>query len=200
MFNLIPVSLLISAIGGIIYIVSNHLSEFSGDDSENDDFSLNLKAHFIGWINQLPLDSVKNQSLSLAQRTLHRLRLFLLKSDNHLSKLIGKISQRDKSVNGNGAANGKDDNFWEDLAGKKQQQEKIVSPSAESEVKIDFAIKNEKAKNFFDSVVNRPVKEMDIKKPIKTSEKFSIEPAAVSNIKVNAKPVKKTLKTKKVKK
>lgn len=203
MFNLIPVSLLISAIGGIIYIVSNHLSEFSGNDDNDDnkdDFSFNLKARFIGWVNQLPLDSVKSQSLSLTQKTLHKLRLFLLKSDNRLTKIIGKISQHDKLVNGNGTANGRGNNFWENLAEKNQQQEKIIAPPMESEVKVDFAIKNEEAKKFFDSVRNISAKEIDIIKPIKTSKKISIEQATFSNIKINVKPVKKTLKNKKVRK
>jgi hypothetical protein len=105
MFNLIPISLLIMALAGVIYIVSDHLSEFSakgespeGGEDEEDEFSFGIKAKLADWINQLPLDNVKVQSLSLTQKLLHKMRLILLKTDNHLMKLIGKISEKDKTA------------------------------------------------------------------------------------------------------
>lgn len=184
MFNLIPISLLIMAMGGIIYIISNHLSEFNNDEENGDNFQFKFKARFVEWVNQLPLDSVKNQSLSFTQKLLHRFRLALLKTDNHLMKLIGKISERGKMVNGNGKGNddGNDDgngntsDFWEELA-KKKNEEQIVMPVVEPEAKIDFAVKSEAAKKFFD-----------------------IQPAKISSEISDGESVKKTLKTKKSKK
>ena len=160
MFNLIPISLLIIAIGGVVYIISNHLSEFSdknGEDGENDNiFQFNLKARFVEWMSGLPLNNIKSQSLSLTQKLLHRFRLVLLKTDNHLMKLIGKISERDRQANGNGSSNGNGakkpedaPDFWEEFA-KKKNEEQIAMPAAEPELKIDLAVKNETAKNFFD--------------------------------------------------
>jgi hypothetical protein len=154
MFNLIPVSLLITAIGGIVYIISNHLSEFSSQDRENeesgDNIQFNFKARFVEWINQLPLDNVKSQSFSITQKLLHRFRLTLLKTDNYLMKLIGKISERDRQVNGNGNRdkNNNETNFWEKLANgsedftiKDKSLEKISVPTVEPEVKINFVSK-----------------------------------------------------------
>ncbi len=155
MFSLIPISLLITAIGGIVYIISNHLSEFSDKNGENqengDSFQFNLKTRFIQWTNELPLDNVKIQSLSLAKKFLHRFRLALLKTDNHLMKLIDKMSQKDKMTNGKNNDNNSGDtsNFWDNFA-KEQQQKQVVPPVMESEVKIDLAVKSEAAKNFFD--------------------------------------------------
>jgi len=182
-----------------VYIISNYLSELSvkgGDNEENgDSFQFNLKARFIEWANQLPLDDIKSQSLSLAQKLLHRFRLILLKTDNHLMKLIDKISQRDKAVNGKNNNNENAPNFWEDLA-KNQQQKQVIPPVMESEVKIDLAMKNEAVKKFFDPVRNLSDKEMDIKKPIKISNELSIKSTKVSNG-VDIQPAKKTLKIKK---
>ena len=153
MFNLLPISLLIIAIGGIVYIISNHLSEFSDQGGENgkngDVFQFNLKARFAKWANELPLDNVKTQSLSLTKKLLHRFRLTLLKTDNHLMKLIDKISQQDKAENGKNKGNVNAPDFWEDIA-KERQQKEVILPPVESEVKIDLAVKNETAKKFFD--------------------------------------------------
>ena len=158
MFNLIPISLLIIAIGGVVYIISNHLSEFSdknGEDGENDNiFQFNLKARFVEWMSGLPLNNIKSQSLSLTQKLLHRFRLVLLKTDNHLMKLIGKIAENGKAKNGNGDGNGAKKpedapDFWEEFA-KKKNEEQIAMPAAEPELKIDLAVKNETAKKFFD--------------------------------------------------
>ena len=142
MFNLIPISLLITALGGMVYIVSNHLSEFNGDNEKNSDLNFSLKAHFAYWINKLPLDSVKIQSLSLTQKLLHKTRLMLLKTDNHLMRLIGKISEKDKTINSS--------DFWQDLSNNKQEKEEII-PKPVSEVKIEFvAEKDKQIEKFFD--------------------------------------------------
>lgn len=169
MFNLIPISLLITAIGGIVYIISNHLSEFSADEENDNDFKFNIRARFAEWAGQLPLDNIKSQSLSLTQKLLHRSRLILLKTDNHLMKLIGKISKHNESLNGNGKNNASDNNsdsspdFWENLAKGKQEEipeNSIVeepplrkaeraSPLQGGEVKINFAAKSDAAEKFF---------------------------------------------------
>jgi|SRR3989344_4612078 len=151
MLNLIPTSLLIMALGGIIYIASNHLSEFS-DEEKDDDSGFSLKKYFINYINQLPLDNVKIQSLSLTQKTLHRFRLALLKTDNHLMKLIGKISEKDKQVNGyvNGNENNKGTDFWENFS-KTKEEDQVVRPVLKEEVRIELAVeKNKKIEKFFD--------------------------------------------------
>ena len=128
MFNLIPISLFIMSLGGIIYIISGHLSEFY-DEEKDDNFKLNLKARFANYIDRLPLNNVKNQSLSLTQKFLHRIRLTLLKTDNRLMKLIGKISERDKLINGNGGSNGNNNSsdFWESFS-KNHQDGQAVKP------------------------------------------------------------------------
>lgn len=161
MFNLIPASLLIIALGGIVYIVSNHLSEFS-DEEKNDSQKFNLKKYFINYINQLPLDNVKVQSLSLTQKMLHRFRLALLKTDNHLMKLIGKISEKDRKINslpysnyGEAGNNDSDENnnktdFWEYLS-KSKQENRVAEPIMKEETRIEFvADKNKKIEKFFD--------------------------------------------------
>ena len=154
MFNLIPISLLIAAIGGVVYIISNHLSEFNGDNEKNSDLNFSLKARFAYWINKLPLDSVKIQSLSLTQKLLHKTRLILLKTDNHLMRLIGKISEKDKTINSS--------DFWQNLSNNKQEKEEII-PKPVSEVKIEFAAeKDKRIEKFFDI---QPVKKtLKIKK------------------------------------
>ena len=97
MFDLIPISLLVTALGGVVYIVSNHLSEFEQNGEEaKPEFS--FRTRFAGWVNQLPLDGAKAQSLSIAQKVLHKTRVLLLKTDNHLMELIGKISKEEKAT------------------------------------------------------------------------------------------------------
>ena len=194
MFNLLPISLLIAAIGGIVYIISNHLSEFSdqsGENGENGDaFQFNLKARFVEWANQLPLDNIKSRSLSLTQKMLHRTRILLLKADNKLMKIIGKIAERE---NGNKSDNGDAKktlitDFWGNISKEKQEgipenniikepplrQIERASPFEGGEIKIDIATQNEAAKKFFDI------------KPAKISPKIS-----------DSKPIKKTFKTNK---
>ena len=149
MFNLIPISLLIMALGGVIYIVSDHLSEFEEND-ETADSGFSFKAKLAGWINQLPWDNVKAQSLSFTQKSLHRMRIILLKTDNHLMKLIGKISEKDKTINGE-SLNGNGADFWKDFSNDKQKvsSEQIFEP--EPEVKIDLVFKsNSETEKFFD--------------------------------------------------
>lgn len=163
MFNIIPTSLLIMALGGVVYIVSNHLSEFD-DDEKTDGLIFRLKTHFIKYINQFPIDNVKIQSLSLTQKTLHRFRLTLLKTDNHLMKLIGKISEKDRQINGsprssygeagNGGENNGATDFWENLS-KSKQENQVFEPIVKEETKIEFAVKSEATKKFFDI---KPVK------------------------------------------
>ncbi len=155
MFNLIPISLFIVSLGGLVYIVSNHLSELK-EENEVDEFEFGIRAKFMNWLSQLPLDEMKSQSLFLTQKVLHRTRVLLLKADNKLMKIIGKIAERengDKSGNGDGKKMPVAD-FWENISSGKPD-EQIAEPVIEPEVKIDFAIENEAAKKFFDI---KPVK------------------------------------------
>lgn len=147
-----------------MYIISNHLSEFSNKDiGENGDaFQFNLKARFADWASELPLDNVKIQSLSLAKKFLHRFRLILLKTDNHLMKLLDKISKRDKTENKKNDS-GNTPDFWDDFV--KNQEQQVVPLPAEPVVKIDLAVKNEAAKKFFD--VQPAKKTLKIKKSSK---------------------------------
>lgn len=137
MFNLIPTSLLIMALGGVIYIFSNHLSELE-DASSSEDFGFGFKTKFADFVKQLPLDNFKSQSLSITQKLLHRVRILLLKTDNHLMNLIGKISKQNKMTNGNGTSESGEqlqngDNFWSDLSNRKE------------EIKIDLVVKSNPA-------------------------------------------------------
>ena len=149
MFNLIPISLLIMALAGVIYIVSDHLSEFSakgespeGGEDEEDEFSFGIKAKLADWINQLPLDNVKVQSLSLTQKLLHKMRLILLKTDNHLMKLIGKISEKDKTDSAD---------FWTDFSNDNQKVSPEQIPESKPEARIDLTFKsNPETEKFFD--------------------------------------------------
>ncbi len=156
MFNLIPISLLIMALGGVIFIVSNHLSEFSakdgspeGEKDEEDESSFGIKAKLAGWINQLPLDNIKAQSLSWTQKLLHRMRIILLKTDNHLMKLISKISKKDEAAY---------TDFWKDFSNDNQKVSPEQIPEPEPEAKIDLAFKsNPETEKFFDI---KPVKKI----------------------------------------
>ena len=151
MFNLIPISIFIVSLGGLIYIVSNHLSEFENEEG-GDDSSFGIRAKFADWINNLPLEDVRSQSLSLTQKLLHRTRLLLLKADNGLMKIIGKIAEKEAS-NGNGATEVPQEpraDFWQDLSDKKEEEGKVELPIAEPTLKIDFAVKDEKIEKFFD--------------------------------------------------
>ena len=148
MFNLIPISLLIMALGGAIYIVSNHLSEFEEND-ESADSGFSIRAKLADWVNQLPLENVKAQSLSLAQKFLRRMRIITLKTDNHLIKLIGKTLKEKPAPN----------DFWKDFSKDEQiiPQEQINIP--EPEVKIDLTFKsNPETEKFFEPVKTRSKK------------------------------------------
>ncbi|MDO8676731.1 MAG: hypothetical protein Q7K16_03745 [Candidatus Azambacteria bacterium] len=180
MFNLIPISLLIIALGGVVYIFSYHLSELE-DDENSADSGFSFKAKFADFVNRMPLDSFKSQSLSITQKLLHRVRILLLKSDNRLMYLIGKISKKDNMTNGNGTSESGEqsqnsDNFWNDLSNPKQEE--TPEPTAPSfdggEVKINLVVKSDPA--------------------IKT---FDIQPAKISSEIPKIKLIKKSLKTKK---
>src|SRR3989344_6740508 len=156
MFNLIPISIFIISLGGLIYIVSNHLSELSNDEPENGGFKedrpfFDIRPKLANWISQLPIEGIKSRSLSVTQKFLHRTRILLLKADNGLMKIIGKIAEKG---NGNKDGNGDDSetptaDFWDDFS-KNKQENKVTLPICEPEVKIDLALKNETAKKFFD--------------------------------------------------
>jgi len=158
MFNLIPISLLIMALGGVIFIVSNHLSEFEeNDEAAGSGFS--FKAKLVGWINQLPLDNIKVQSLSFAQKFLHRMRIILLKTDNHLLKLIGKISKKDEAD---------PIDFWKDFSNDNQKVSPEQIPGPEPEAKIDLVFKsNPETEKFFD--IKPAVKTIKTRKSSKTT-------------------------------
>ena len=148
MFNLIPISLLIMALGGVIFIVSDHLSEFE-ENGEAADSGFSLKVKLTSWINQLPLDNIKAQSLSLTQKFLHRMRIILLKTDNHLMKLIGKISKKDEAA---------PTDFWKDFSNDNQKISPEQIPEPEPETRIDLVFKsNSETEKFFDI---KPVKKI----------------------------------------
>ncbi len=140
MFDLAPISLLVTALGGVVYIVSNHLSEFEQNGEETKpEFSLRVK--FADWINQLPLDGAKAQSLSVAQKLLHKTRVLLLKTDNHLMELIAKISREEKTTSSD---------FWKDLSDYKQEISNNKIPEPEPGVKINLVLESDLEKKFFD--------------------------------------------------
>ncbi|MFH1990510.1 MAG: hypothetical protein ABIJ19_01510 [Patescibacteria group bacterium] len=170
MFDLMPISLLVTALGGIVYIVSNHLSEFSatggspeGGEHGEDKSSFGIMTKFAGWVSQLPLDVAKAQSLSVAQKILHKTRILLLKTDNHLMGLIEKISKKDKEARDE-ESNDNSIEFWEDLSDYKQNISDSKIP-VEPEVKIDLALKGDLEKKFFD--IKPAVKVIKIRKSSK---------------------------------
>src|SRR3989338_3492581 len=151
MFDLIPISTLIAALGGIVYVVSNHLSEFDEND-ETDSQGFSFKAKFADWTSKLPLERVKAQSLSLTQKLLRKTRIALLKVDNQLTKLIGKVSQEEKQEE-----KIEREKFWEDLANKPEAISESI-PESEPAIKIDLTLKtNPEAEKFFDI---KPVKKI----------------------------------------
>ena len=151
MFDLIPISTLIAALGGIVYVVSNHLAEFDEND-ETDGQGFSFKAKFADWTSKLPLDKVKAQSLSLTQKLLRKTRIALLKVDNQLTKLIGKVSQEEKQEE-----KIEREKFWEDLANKPEAISESI-PEPKSAIKIDLTLKtNPEAEKFFDI---KPVKKI----------------------------------------
>jgi len=155
MFNLIPLSLLIMALGGVIYIVSNHLAEFDESD-ESTDPVFSLKAKLASWVNQLPLDAVKIQTLSFSQKMLHRMRIVLLKTDNYLIKLIGKISKKDAAA---------PNDFWKDFSNDNQEVPQKQISESEPEAKIDLVLKsNPETEKFFDIKPAKKITKVKIKK------------------------------------
>lgn len=133
------------ALGGVIYIVSDHLSEFEkNNETINPEF--NFKTKFAEWINQLPLDDIRAQSLSFSQKSLHKLRILLLKSDNHLMKLISKISEKEKTP---------PSDFWKDFSNGSQKvlREQISESKSEPEpeIKVNLVFKSDpETEKFFD--------------------------------------------------
>lgn len=147
------------ALGGVVYIFSNHLSEMEEDENGAEDPGFSFKARFADFVNQMPLDNFKSQSLSITQKLLHRVRILLLKTDNHLMNLIGKIAKHNKMTNGNATSESGEqlqsgDNFWNDLSNGKQEEipeNNIIeeppphqmgraSPFEGGEVKVESAI------------------------------------------------------------
>ncbi|MEK7578421.1 MAG: hypothetical protein AAB789_01910 [Patescibacteria group bacterium] len=157
MFNLIPISLLIIALGGVIFIASNHLSEFEEND-ETADSRFSFKVQLASWINRLPWDDTKAQSLSFTRKFLHRMRIVLLKTDNQLMKLIGKISKKDKMTDNNDLS-GNTADFWKDVSDYKQEVSSREIPKSEPEVKINLTLSDNLEKKLF-----------DIKPAVKTSK------------------------------
>ena len=155
MFDLIPISTLIAALGGVVYVVSNHLSEFDEND-ETDSQGFSFKAKFADWTSKLPLERVKAQSLSLTQKLLRKTRIALLKVDNQLTKLIGKVSQEEKQEEKQEKKIERE-KFWEDLANKPEAISESI-PEPKSAIKIDLTLKtNPEAEKFFDI---KPVKKI----------------------------------------
>ena len=155
-----PISFLVTALGGVVYIVSNHLSEFDQNGEETKPVS--FRAKFAGWVNQLPLDGAKAQSLSIAQKLLHKTRILLLKTDNHLMELIEKISKKNKEEDKK--LNGSSVEFWKDLSDYKQENSVNKIPM-EPTVKIDLALKGDLERKFFD--IKPAVKIVKIRKSSK---------------------------------
>ena len=155
-----PISFLVTALGGVVYIVSNHLSEFDQNGEEAKPVS--FRAKFAGWVNQLPLDGAKAQSLSIAQKLLHKTRILLLKTDNHLMELIEKISKKNKEEDKK--LNGSSVEFWKDLSDYKQENSVNKIPM-EPTVKIDLALKGDLERKFFD--IKSAVKIVKIRKSSK---------------------------------
>ena len=162
-----PISLLVTALGGVVYIVSNHLSEFEQNGEEVKPES-SFRVKFADWVGQLPLDGAKAQSLSVAQKLLHKTRVLLLKTDNHLMELIGKISKEEKTAEENKKANDNSVEFWKDLSDYKQDISGSEIPELGSKVKIDLALNGELEKKFFD-IRPAAVKTTKAKKSSKTT-------------------------------
>ena len=151
MFDLIPISTLIAALGGIVYVVSNHLAEFDEND-ETDSQGFSFKAKFVDWTSKLPLERVKAQSLSLTQKLLRKTRIALLKVDNQLTKLIGKVPKEEKQEE-----KIEREKFWEGLSNKPEAISEPI-PEPKSTIKIDLTLKtNPEAEKFFDI---KPVKKI----------------------------------------
>jgi len=196
------------ALGGAVYIVSNHFSELKEDD-EPDGSSFRIRKQVINWVNQLPVDQIKARSLSFTQKTLHKARLLLLKSDNHIMNLIRKISESDQALNGNGNGNRKPENndFWNNLSRDKQESEEVMpalpelpqeEPEPVSELKIGFVdAKNDEAiRNFFDPALSGS-KKVDGILTKQVPNKIDIKPAKISSEISEGKPIKKILRKKK---
>lgn len=174
MFNLIPASLLIMALGGVVYIFSNHLSDLEEDENNTEDSDFGLKTKLANFVSQMPLDRLKARSLSFTQKSLHRIRILLLKTDNRLMNLIGKISKQNKAVNENGTnSNGNQpqniDNFWNDFSDTKRKEvpeNNIIE--MEPEVKIDpstlFRINGEQNRTIDLAVKSNPVVKIKVSK------------------------------------
>jgi hypothetical protein len=122
MFSIIPISLIIVSLGLLLYIVSRHVLEIETAQEKQEknrrlfDY-LGERVRFL---------DIKFKGTLVAEKSLHKVRLLLLKSDNFLMSLIGKIKNGKKSEE----AVTKTDNFWQNIAGRGTVKTEIIVAEA----------------------------------------------------------------------
>ena len=133
MFSIIPISLIIVSLGLLLYIVSRRVSEIE-ILQENQKKNWRL-FDYLG--ERVRFFDMQIKGGLVAEKSLHKVRLLLLKTDNFLIGLIGKIKNGKKSEE----AATKTDNFWHDIASHGTvKTEIIVAEANPMDIKPDLTI------------------------------------------------------------
>lgn len=131
MFSIFALTLIIGSFGALLYIVSRHLPEIENfENPENLFKDNNRNSIFADLAARIPFENIKARGAIFAEKTLHRTRRLLLKTDNLLMGLIGKIKNGDT----NSTPEVKLDHFWQDIAAKEKDAEVHVVMQQVSEL------------------------------------------------------------------
>ncbi|OGD30840.1 hypothetical protein A2833_01700 [Candidatus Azambacteria bacterium RIFCSPHIGHO2_01_FULL_44_55] len=122
MFSIIPISLIIVSLGLLLYIVSRRVSEIE-ILQENQEKNWRL-FDYLG--ERVRFFDMKIKGGLVAEKSLHKARRLLLKTDNLLMGMIGKIKNSKKPEE----AEIKTDNFWHDIANHGTVETKIIVAEA----------------------------------------------------------------------
>ncbi len=110
MFSIIPISLIIGSLALLLYIVSRRVS---GIETAQEKQEKNRRLFdYLG--ESVRFSDLKLKSTLVAEKSLHKARRLLLKTDNFLMGLIGRIKNGKKPEE----TETKTDNFWQDIANR----------------------------------------------------------------------------------
>ncbi len=122
MFSIIPISLIILSLGLLLYIVSRRVSEIETiQEKQEKNWQL---FDYLG--ERVRFSDMKLKGTLVAEKSLHKARRLLLKTDNFLMGLIGKIKNGKKPEE----AEIKTDNFWQDIANRGTVKTEIIVAEA----------------------------------------------------------------------
>ena len=97
MYNFALQTIFLVSFGVIVYLVAIAVPRIS-------DESVHERKGFIReWFRNVPLDKIDDGVNSFSEKTLRKLKVFIMKFDNFVSRLLNKVK---KNGNGNGNGNG----------------------------------------------------------------------------------------------